>query len=464
MIYFFSSALCICILLLTLLLIMRRKYREREKENALLQSRLTSLTSSSSIKIQVFARLGGILSSSFDRNILLPQILGELSYFFPSYEIRAVLKIDDNKTHVIGPQDIPDSKKNISLARIGNASKEPVREKNEIWESLFDEKALLSYVYSFPLLTDEQVRGYFAVCLDSALEPADYHFFSDIASILSSVLQNILTVREKNFISEQFGFSVDPMVRDYLLSSKEEGKVLRVSVLFFDIRNFTSMSESLGPVTTVALLNEVFSLCEQIIKGEGGFINKFTGDGFMAVFGAPLSTPNHEKEAVRSALKILERVTLPCGIGIASGEAVAGTIGSARRKEYTVIGDTVNTASRIEGLCKVFGSSLLLSGETLKNASDCIGQSRSLGCIKLKGKTEPVEIFDLQSNDSCYTEEFENAVRMYYNGDFTGALKSFYRLRESYPNDKALSWFFERSSFRLASDESWNGCEQMSEK
>jgi len=464
MIYCFFALLVACFILITVFILSHRRQKKAEHETQLLYSQLSAVSKSSSTKIQVFARLGNILSSSFDRNLLLPQILSELSSFFPEFKLRIILKEDVHRVHLIGFNQNHEIIKELSFPSLAAASKETLRSKSDLWSSLLDDEAMLNYVYSFPLLTDEQIRGFLLVCKDEALESGDYHFFSDIASILSSVLQNIITEREKDYISEEFGRSVDPRVRDYLLSAKEEGKVLNVSVLFFDIRNFTAMSESLGPVTTVALLNEVFTLCDEIIRSEGGFINKFTGDGFMAVFGAPLSTPHHETDAVRSALKILEQVTIPCGIGIASGEAVAGTIGSAKRKEYTVIGDTVNTASRIEGLCKVFGAALLVSESTMKGAEDCIKRSRSLGRIKVKGKTEALEVYDLQSRGGSYTHDFKKSVDLYYSGDFNAAKASFRILKESYPEDKACVWFYERSIERLQRGEPWDGSEKMNEK
>jgi class 3 adenylate cyclase len=464
MIYCFFALIFACFFLITVFILSYRRQKKAEHETQLLYSQLSAVSKSSSAKIQVFARLGNILSSSFDRNLLLPQILSELSSFFPEFKLRIVIKEDIHKVHLIGFNQNHETIKELSFPSLAAASKETLRSKSDIWSSLLDDEAMLNYVYSFPLLTDEQIRGFLLVCKDEALESGDYHFFTDIGSIISSVLQNILTEREKDFISEEFGRSVDPRVRDYLLSAKEEGKILCVSVLFFDIRNFTTMSENLGPVTTVALLNEVFSLCDDIIRAEGGFINKFTGDGFMAVFGAPLSTPNHEKEAVRSALKILENVSIDCGIGIASGEAVAGTIGSSKRKEYTVIGDTVNTASRIEGLCKVFGSALLVSESTMKGAEDCIKRSRSLGRIKVKGKTEALEVYDLQSRGGCYTDDFKKSVDLYYSGDFNAAKASFVKLKDAYPEDKACSWFYDRSIERVQCGEPWDGSERMSEK
>ena len=222
--------------------------------------------------------------------------------------------------------------------------------------------------------------------------------------------------------------------------------------------------ESRALLSFCALLNDIFSRCDGIIRKEGGFINKFTGDVFMAVFGAPEISENHERQAVRAALSILETVDLPCGMGIASGDAVAGTIGSAKRKEYTVIGDTVNTASRMENLCKLFGSSLLISDSTMKQVKDEIPRSRFLGQIRLKGKKEPVGIFDLSSKGSCYDDSFSAAVTCYYRSDFSSALEQFTMLQKTYPGDTAVEWFISRCISRKESNTEWDGIELMTEK
>lgn len=457
--FFIASAASL--ILLILLLICIKQNKRLAHENTIYSKRITQQSHDSSAKVLVFTRLSTILSSSFDRDRLLPQIANDLNSFFPDSQIRIILKSIHDKAVVIGKET---SRTDVPFSSIVEISGDPQLSKSPLWEILLDDSSRLPFFYLFPLYVSEQISGYMLISQNSQIETRDYHFFNDIAVILSSILQNVLTVREKDFINEQFGRSVDPAVRDYLLTTKEDGRILPVSVLFFDIRNFTGLSEKIGAVQSVTLLNDIFSHCDDIIRKESGFINKFTGDGFMAVFGAPEISKDHEKQAVRAALTILQTVEIPCGMGIASGDAVAGTIGSEKRKEYTVIGDTVNTASRIESLCKLFGSALLISGTTMEKAHDEIAQSRYLGLIRLKGKKEPVSIYDLSSKSACYETAFTDAVSTYYHSDFSAAEEKLISLQKTYPDDKAIMWFLSRCSIRKNSQEAWDGIELMTEK
>ena len=162
-----------------------------------------------------------------------------------------------------------------------------------------------------------------------------YYVLGDIVSFIASADRNVLAIREKDQLSDEFGKSVDPRVRDHLLHGEKAGETLDVSVLFFDIRDFTGLAERQGPDETVSFLNAVFSACELTIREENGFINKFTGDGFMAVFGAPIPDADHARRAIRAALRIQDRIkrgipgtgaiSFSFGIGIESGPALAGT-------------------------------------------------------------------------------------------------------------------------------------------
>lgn len=457
-----------CFMLLTvfLFLLLKRTRKNFQKETTVLSNQISQISQSSSTKIQVLTHFSRILTSSFDRNRILAQIISELNSYFSTYQIRVVLRTEQNTINLSGTTENPEGKvlEAIPFTQAIKAAESSGKQALDGWESILDSGSLLVYFYSFPLLIQEKLQGYLVVSSNNSMDTNDNLFFSDIASLISSVLQNILTVREKNYINEQFGRSVDPRVRDYLLNSKEDGHVLSVSVLFFDIRNFTTLSEKLGPVETVRFLNQIFTLSEEIIREEGGFINKFTGDGFMAVFGAPVTNQDHEKQAVKSALKILKGITIPVGIGIASGEAVAGTIGSTNRKEYTVIGDTVNTASRVEGMCKIFGSSLVVTSNTLEKASECVEKSRFLGTVRLKGKATPIQIFDLLTENACYESEYSDAVSLYYKKDFIHAQEKLKLLSEKYTSDKAIAWYLTKCDNRINNPVEWDGVEQMTEK
>jgi len=196
------------------------------------------------------------------------------------------------------------------------------------------------------------------------------------------------------------------------------GEILNVTVLFSDIRNFTTISEQLSPREVVEMLNNYYTrVCEPILAN-GGMIDKFIGDAVMAIFGAPVYQPGHAWQAVRAAVEMVGIAkefqewmhtrfpdkSLPCfriGIGIHSGEAVIGNIGSARRMGYTAIGDTVNIASRLESLSKELGWTIVASAETLRQAGIGV-KSGDCHCVKVKGRLGEInvtEILDMQEPD-----------------------------------------------------------------
>ena len=220
-------------------------------------------------------------------------------------------------------------------------------------------------------------------------------------------LKSFQSISEKNHIMSMFGQHVSPAVMEKLLLQKNsaEGEVQNVCMMFLDIRNFTTFSENRTPQEVVAYLNSLFDFMINIVNRNHGIINKFLGDGFMAVFGAPFSDGFDSRNAVNAAKEILKKLKeeieagniLPTrvGIGLHTGEAVTGNIGSSQRKEYTIIGDVVNLASRIESLNKQFNSQFLIS-DTVKEALGDAGiETVSLGKVAVKGRAEPVEIFKL---------------------------------------------------------------------
>jgi len=220
-------------------------------------------------------------------------------------------------------------------------------------------------------------------------------------------LKSFQSISEKNHIMSMFGQHVSPAVMEKLLHQKNstEGEVQNVCMMFLDIRNFTTFSENRTPQEVVAYLNSLFDFMIDIVNRNHGIINKFLGDGFMAAFGAPFSDGFDSRNAVNASKEILQKLKeeievgniLPTriGIGLHTGEAVTGNIGSIQRKEYTIIGDVVNLASRIESLNKQFNSQFLIS-DTVKDALGDAGiETVSLGKVSVKGRAEPVEIFKL---------------------------------------------------------------------
>lgn len=214
-------------------------------------------------------------------------------------------------------------------------------------------------------------------------------------------------LKEKEFIKDTFGKMVDPSVRDYLLQGNLNlgGEIREATVLFSDIRGFTTLSEKMRPDEVVHLLNRYFDKISSCIQEEGGLVSKYIGDAVMAVFGVPIPLENHSLAALKAALKMrvalhslnqeLRSEGLPeirSGTGIHTGYVLAGNIGSPNRMEYTVIGDAVNLASRIEELCKEFGCDLIISEAISERLGGGL-RTRYLETVRVRGKEESVRLF-----------------------------------------------------------------------
>lgn len=211
----------------------------------------------------------------------------------------------------------------------------------------------------------------------------------------------------RNTILRTFGQHVSPQVVDALLAQGEsvQSTVRHVSVLFLDIRGFTTLSETRPPEQVVALLNELFGFMIEEINRHHGIINKFLGDGFMAVFGAPISSGEDARNSVAAARAILMRLdegikagrlpALRVGIGIHAGPAVTGSVGSEDRKEYTLIGDVVNVAARVEGMTKDFGCSLLVTDVVWAAQPAGARSVRVHDGVTLRGRQEVMALVEL---------------------------------------------------------------------
>jgi adenylate cyclase len=221
------------------------------------------------------------------------------------------------------------------------------------------------------------------------------------------VLSSLEMAEERNRISRTFGEYVSPAVMQTLMTLKPDlrSESKNVCVMFLDIRDFTGFAEKRRPEEVVQYLESLFEFMIEIVNRHNGIINKFLGDGFMAVFGAPLSDGRDATNAVEAAREILARVNeetergaiLPTrvGIGLHAGEAVTGSIGSALRREYTVIGDVVNLAARIEKLNKEFGSQLLMSEMVWEELHDGGPDAVPIGNVQVRGREEPIQIYQI---------------------------------------------------------------------
>ncbi len=262
---------------------------------------------------------------------------------------------------------------------------------------------------------------------------------------LMIMIEDITTERRLKSTMSRY---MDPSVVDKLLESNQDalgGQSSRATVLFSDIRNFTALAEKLGAQGTVMLLNDFFTMMVDCVQQEGGMLDKFIGDAFMAEFGIPLAHDDDEDRAVRAAIAMQRRLStfnrehgpsgaqpLRIGIGIHSDLVISGNIGSPKRMDYTVIGDGVNLAARLESACKTYGTGILISEATSAKLR-CSYPKREVDCAIFQGKSVPVRIFEILD---YHTEEsfpnmtavlncFNDALQFYRERRWDHAIKAF---------------------------------------
>jgi adenylate cyclase len=258
------------------------------------------------------------------------------------------------------------------------------------------------------------------VGVEPILAGVPHHLFKGFLLILTGVVTGLVTrqirkrilnsfsvVQERNRISRTFGEYVSPEVMGKLLDLKPDlrSESKNVCVMFLDIRNFTGFAEKRTPEEVVQYLESLFEFMIEIVNRHHGIINKFLGDGFMAVFGAPLSDGKDCVNAVEAAQEILARLRheieagtiLPTtvGIGLHAGEAVTGSIGSPLRREYTVIGDVVNLAARIEKLNKEFDSQLLISEMVWQAVNEDRRDAVPMGQVQVRGREQAIQVYQV---------------------------------------------------------------------
>ena len=264
------------------------------------------------------------------------------------------------------------------------------------------------------------------------------------------------------------------------------GKDAKVTVLFSDVRGFTTITEKLGASGTVALLNEYFTIMVDCISHEEGMLDKFIGDAIMAAFGIPLPQEDAEDRAMRSAISMIralwawngERETrgempIDIGIGLNTDTVVSGNIGSQKRMDYTIIGDGVNLAARLESACKQYGARILLSKQTSSNLKGTY-RLRQADLVVVKGKTEPIEILECLDyhTDDTFPNIMDNvnlcneAIRAYTKGNWDQAIGFFQEALKATPNDKLPAIYIERCEQLMANPPAgeWKGVWHLTSK
>jgi adenylate cyclase len=302
--------------------------------------------------------------------------------------------------------------------------------------------------------------------------------------------------RDKRQLRKAFQLYLNPEVMEEMLKQPEKlqlgGQERELTVLFSDIRGFTTISEKLSPQALVHLLNEYLSPMTDIVFANKGTLDKYIGDAVMAFFGAPVANEKHALACCDAALQMMatleklrekwriENPAIPhvdIGIGVHSGPMVVGNMGSQQRFNYTVMGDGVNLASRLEGLNKEYGTHVLISEGTLTLARRSLQGGpelvvRELDSVRVKGKKEPVRLFELRgrggvpSADKPLLDAYARGLSLYREQKFSTARISFEECLELKPGDGPSRLFAERCDAMMSAPpgEGWDGVFQMTHK
>jgi len=289
-------------------------------------------------------------------------------------------------------------------------------------------------------------------------------------------------ISEEKRIKGTMARYMDPAIADQLLARGQDmlgGVSSTVTVLFSDVRSFTTVTEQLGAQGTVSLLNEYFTLMVDCIQREGGMLDKFIGDAIMAAFGVPVAHEDDEDRAVRAAVSMIRELALfnrarasrgqkpvEIGIGINTDEVVSGNIGSPKRMNYTIIGDGVNLAARLETANKQYGTRILVSEYTYKKLRGTY-RGREVDRVVVQGKTEPVvmyEILDYHTEETFPNlmealSQFKYGLSEYRKQRWDQAVRAFRETLRLNPADKVSEMYSERCEYfrEHPPGESWDG-------
>jgi adenylate cyclase len=281
----------------------------------------------------------------------------------------------------------------------------------------------------------------------------------------------VLADRDERFLRKSFAFYLAPEVIDTMVTSGKMpalgGEMRNVTMFFSDLSGFSSIAETMTPGELVTLMNEYLSAMTDIIESHRGYVDKYIGDSIVAMFGAPADDPAHARNAVHAALKCHEKLAelnagsaafagrgLSHRIGLNSGEAVVGNIGSRRRFNYTVMSDTVNVASRLEGANKYYGTAIMVSEATVTQTGDSFAW-RELDAIRVLGRGEAIKVFEPLADKGAESVDQTKAATAYAEGlacwrvrDFAKAVEAF---EDAAASDLASALFAKRAR-RLAAN------------
>jgi adenylate cyclase len=300
----------------------------------------------------------------------------------------------------------------------------------------------------------------------SVVLPLSEPFAASIAALVLIIAWRlVVTDRGQRLLRNSFALYLAPQVIDQMLASNKlpalGGETRNVTIFFSDLAGFSAISEQMTPTELVAFMNEYLSEMTDIIESQGGYVEKYIGDSIVAVFGAPVDDTDHARHAASAALLCRDRLdemnrtspafhglTVTHRMGLNTGEALVGNIGSRRRFNYSVMSDAVNVASRLEGVNKYYGTTIIAS-ETTVAATGAAFAWRELDATRVKGRAAPVKIYELVAEAGRETQEQRETAAAYAEGlshwrarEFDAAVTCFSRLAEV---DKPSALFLKRS-------------------
>jgi len=339
--------------------------------------------------------------------------------------------------------------------------------------------------------------------LSGIIFSADYYLFSHKNTLSTAVLlltevfvlygwttiyKYFTEEKKKKELKSTFSKYVSPAVVDEILKQPENlklgGRKQRMSVFFSDVRGFTTISEKLPPVELAKLLNDYLTPMTELVFQNKGTLDKYMGDAIMAFFGAPIFFDDHASHACRCALVSLETLAelqrefaaknlpvIDIGIGINTGEMSVGNMGSNIVQSYTVMGDSVNLASRLEGINKEYGTRIIISEFTYNDVKEKF-TCREVDWVRVKGKTEPIRIYELikegslPDQDQTWMMSFNEGFQAYHRKEFAQALSHFEKVLNLKPGDPVSELYVERCTEYQSSPppQDWDGVFTMKTK
>lgn len=387
---------------------------------------------------------------------------------------RTVEKYNSASIHILGLDEEKLSGRNI----------EEVFPENNLWVARAVEKVMETGEQDISMDAELSVPGGRIISVNVAAVP-----LLDIKNDFIGSMLVIEDISAEKRLKGTLARYMTKEVADQLLTEAEEvlgGQIKEASILFSDIRSFTTISEQEGPQETVSMLNEYFTLMVDILFDHNGILDKYIGDAILAVFGTPFTSGKHADDAVRAAVAMMftlddfnrhrrekGKPPIKIGIGINTDEVLVGNIGSLRRMDFTVIGDGVNLASRLESATKYYGTGILISEFTMGRLTER-HLTREIDRIKVKGKTRPVsihEVLDFYNPAVCPDMEyvmgsFQEGTHLYRRGSWSEAIACFQRALRLCPGDTVSRLYIDRCTHLMEKppEDVWDGVWVMTEK